>query len=218
MSTMTQARVIWEKIPLHRASTDKCVHKNRLWTSLNGIFLTSGWCGRAQAIVSGTTFGLVLVGSIRKHVEQAMRSKAVSSTPPWPSYSCPAWVPPLTSFDDGLWCGIISKLTLFSPSCFRAQCYVLTIETLAKTLGFYFTTRSRIFGCVLLLTFASVVFTFSLFSLPYLCLPTKLSCSLLGKSTYEFSKPQHWQFGPNNLVPHIVLSLSLFSLHSFYPE
>jgi hypothetical protein len=40
--------------------------------------------GRAPLIVDGTIPRLVILGSIRKQVEQAMRSKPVSSTPPWP--------------------------------------------------------------------------------------------------------------------------------------
>ena len=35
-------------------------------------------------MVGGAIPGLVVLGSIRKQAEQAMRSKPVSSTPPWP--------------------------------------------------------------------------------------------------------------------------------------
>jgi hypothetical protein len=60
------------------------------------IFLISDQWRRAQPIVGGAIPGLVILGSIRKETEQAMRSKAVSSIPPWslhqllPPGSCPA--------------------------------------------------------------------------------------------------------------------------------
>ena len=47
-------------------------------------------------MVGGTIPGLVVLGSIRKQAEQAMRSKIASSIPPWalhqllPLGSCPA--------------------------------------------------------------------------------------------------------------------------------
>jgi hypothetical protein len=53
-------------------------------------------CGRAQPISGGAIPGLAVLGSIRKQVEQAMRSMPVNSTPPWPLHqllppgSCPA--------------------------------------------------------------------------------------------------------------------------------
>ena len=39
------------------------------------------WGGR---LVGGTTFGLVLLGSIREQAEQARGSKPVRNIPPWP--------------------------------------------------------------------------------------------------------------------------------------
>jgi len=53
-------------------------------------------CGWGLLIVGGAIPGLVVLGSIAKHAEQAMGSKAVSSTPPCPLHqllppgSCPA--------------------------------------------------------------------------------------------------------------------------------
>ena len=47
-----------------------------------GIFSISDQVGRA--LVGGTTFGLVLLGSIREQAEQARGSKPVSNIPPWP--------------------------------------------------------------------------------------------------------------------------------------
>ena len=37
-------------------------------------------------MVSGAIPGLVVLGSIKKQAEQAMGSKPVSSTPPWPLF------------------------------------------------------------------------------------------------------------------------------------
>jgi hypothetical protein len=48
------------------------------------------------------------LGSIGKQAGQAMRSKSVSNTPPWPLHqllppgSCPVGVPVLTAFDKEL--------------------------------------------------------------------------------------------------------------------
>lgn len=42
--------------------------------------------GRAQPIVYGAIPGLVVLGSSRKQIEQAMGSKPVSNTPPWHLY------------------------------------------------------------------------------------------------------------------------------------
>jgi hypothetical protein len=58
---------------------------------------------RAQLMVSGAIPGLVVLGSLTKQTEQAMRSKPVSSIPRrplhqlLPPYFCPACVPALTS-------------------------------------------------------------------------------------------------------------------------
>jgi hypothetical protein len=58
--------------------------------------------------MSGATSGMVVLGSIRKQAEQAMESKPVSSTHPWPvcQLLCPGSfypsVPILISFDDEL--------------------------------------------------------------------------------------------------------------------
>ena len=58
--------------------------------------------------MGGTTPELVVLGSIGKQVEQAMRSKVVSNIPPWHlhqlfnSGSFPVCVPVWTAFSDGL--------------------------------------------------------------------------------------------------------------------
>ena len=44
--------------------------------------------------------GQVVLGSIRKQAEQARKSKAVSSIPPWPLHQPLPQVPVLTSFED----------------------------------------------------------------------------------------------------------------------
>ena len=69
---------------------------------VKGIFFVSDWWKRASLpIVGGATPGLVVLGSIRKEAEQAVKSKPVSNIPPWPLHqllppdSCPIWVPVL---------------------------------------------------------------------------------------------------------------------------
>ncbi|KAM7336862.1 hypothetical protein ACRRTK_002981 [Alexandromys fortis] len=47
-----------------------------------------------SAYVGSATPGLVVLGSIRKHSEQAMGSKPVSSVPPWSLLQClPRFLP-----------------------------------------------------------------------------------------------------------------------------
>ena len=62
--------------------------------------------GKVQLILGGSIPGQDVLGSITKQAEQAMRSKPVSSTRPWPLYwflppdSYTVLVPVLTSFDN----------------------------------------------------------------------------------------------------------------------
>ena len=49
-------------------------------------------------MVGGTTPELVVLGSIRKQAEQAMRSKPESSIPPWPLHQLLLQVPALLEF------------------------------------------------------------------------------------------------------------------------
>jgi hypothetical protein len=51
-----------------------------------------------QPIVGGAISGLLVQGSIRSLAEQAVRSKQVSSTPPWPLHQLPLSVPVLFEF------------------------------------------------------------------------------------------------------------------------
>jgi hypothetical protein len=94
--------------------------------------------GRAQPIVGEVIPGLVVLGSIRKQAEQAMKSKPVSSIPPWPLHrplspgSCTAlyeflpyllsrmnchmelwmkWPPPPTQVGLWSWCFITAVIT-----------------------------------------------------------------------------------------------------------
>ena len=54
--------------------------------------------GGAQPIVGGIILRLVFLGSIRKQAEQVMRSKPVSSTPPWLLHQLQLQVPVLLEF------------------------------------------------------------------------------------------------------------------------
>ena len=60
----------------------KCSHQVGLWASMWGIFLIFDWCGKAQPTGDGMHDPLA-EGLGRMQVEQATRSKAVSSTAPW---------------------------------------------------------------------------------------------------------------------------------------
>lgn len=61
--------------------------------------------GRAQPIVAGATSGMLVPVAIRKEVEEAMKSKPVGRTSPWPlrhilpADVCPAGLPSGTSSD-----------------------------------------------------------------------------------------------------------------------
>ena len=74
--------------------------------------------------MSDAISGLMVLGSIRKLVEQAMGSKPVSSIPPWllhqllPPGSYPVPVQALTAFEDKLFHINVSKIALSSSSCF----------------------------------------------------------------------------------------------------
>jgi hypothetical protein len=87
----------------------------------SNIFSISDPWGMSQPIVGGAIPRLVVLGSIRKYAEQAMRSKPVSSTPLWPLRwllppgSCPVSVPLLVSFSDEQQCGIYKPYKPFSP-------------------------------------------------------------------------------------------------------
>ena len=90
--SLTQTKSLWNREPEWR----KCLHWVGLWAS---IFLNEDSCGRFQLTVGGATPGEVVLGIIRKQAEQAIGSKSVSSTSPWPRYqllppgSYPVWVP-----------------------------------------------------------------------------------------------------------------------------
>jgi hypothetical protein len=68
-----------------------------------------------------------------------MGNKPVSSTPPWPLYqllppgSCPAWVPVLTSFFDGLWCRSTRWINPFLPKLLWSWCLITATVTLTRT-------------------------------------------------------------------------------------
>ena len=78
-------------------------------------------------------------GPIRKQTEQAMNSKPVSSTLPWPLHqllppgSCLVRVPVLTSLSDGLCCERVSQIHVFLPRCLWSQCFITAIVTLTRT-------------------------------------------------------------------------------------
>jgi hypothetical protein len=89
--------------------------------------------------VGGAIPGLVVPGSVRKQAEQAMRSKPVSSTPPWPLHqllppdSYPAPVPVLASLNDEQCGGGVSRINPFLPNVlFQSCCFTRAAGTLTK--------------------------------------------------------------------------------------
>lgn len=54
-------------------------HHIGLWGSRQCIFLTDEWCERVQLSTGDTTLGLMVLGAIRRQIDQAMGSKTVSS-------------------------------------------------------------------------------------------------------------------------------------------
>ena len=78
---LTQAGVITEK---GASVGGKGLHEIQLW----GIFSISDQGGKAP--VGGNIPGLVVLGSIREHGEQARGSKPVRNIPPWPLHHAPA--------------------------------------------------------------------------------------------------------------------------------
>jgi hypothetical protein len=99
--------------------------------------------------------GLVL-GSIRKPTEQAMRRKSVSSTPPWllyqllPPGSCPASVPAPTAFHELLH-GTLSEINPFLPKLLWLWCFITTTVDLTKTLSFLKMSDTKIASLALIL-------------------------------------------------------------------
>ena len=68
-------------------SVEKKPHQIGLWASLLDIFFIDDWCERSQIIVGCATPGLVVLDARRNWAEQGMRSRMVSSTPPFPTPS-----------------------------------------------------------------------------------------------------------------------------------
>lgn len=58
-------------------------------------------CGRVHFTVVSATFGLVVLGTIRKQAELLMRSKPISSNFSWPLLQFLLQGPVLTSLADG---------------------------------------------------------------------------------------------------------------------
>jgi hypothetical protein len=88
-------------------------------------------------MVGGAIPGLVVLDTIRKQTEQAMRSKPVSSTPPWsphqllPQGPCPVCVLVLTSFSDALWWSR-SQINRFLFSLLFGHGFFPAIETITR--------------------------------------------------------------------------------------
>ena len=71
------AGVTWDKEPWLRC----CLHPIACTQSIVCIFLVNSICREAQSTLGSVTPGTVVLGGVRKQVEQVMRSRPVSSTP-----------------------------------------------------------------------------------------------------------------------------------------
>lgn len=69
-------------ISRHPDCQSLCLCHNGLWTVSWNISLTNDWCGKLQLNVVVTP-GQMNLDCIRKHAEQALKSKTASSSLPW---------------------------------------------------------------------------------------------------------------------------------------
>ena len=89
--------------------------------------------------MGGSITGLVILGSIRKQAEQAMRSKLVSNTPSWPLHQSlppgpyPVGVVVLTSFSDALRCRSVNQINPFLQVAFGHGVSTTATATLTRT-------------------------------------------------------------------------------------
>ena len=86
----------------------------------------------------------MVLGSIRKQTEGAIRRKPVSTTPLWPLHQllpprpCPAWVLDWISFDDEQWYGSINLINTFLLNLLWSQYFIIEIVTLTRTVAIYY--------------------------------------------------------------------------------
>ena len=72
---------------------------------------------------------VVVLGSLRKQSEQALRSKPVSSNPPWPLHqllllgSYPELVSAFSAFDTDILHRTLSKISSFLPKSFSVMVF-----------------------------------------------------------------------------------------------
>ena len=99
-----------ESLKRREPPISKGLHKILWWASLWYIFLITDWLVRTETI---ETSGLVVLGSIRKKAEQAMRNKPAGRTSPWLLHQ---FLPCLTSCPDFLqWWSMMQKHKLNKP-------------------------------------------------------------------------------------------------------
>ena len=93
-------------------------------------------------------YWLVVPGAVGNQAKQTVRSKAVSSMPPWPLLR--SWIRalcllPVSSWPDfrGGWtAGCKLKYTSSFQSCFWSRCFITVIEAITKTLR-YIKTKTK---------------------------------------------------------------------------
>lgn len=85
LQDFNKARVVL----IERLSIEKMVpFQIALWTNLWGHFPDDQY-GRVQLTGGGASLGPAIPGAIQNHAEQAVRSKPVSSVPPWLQFRLP---------------------------------------------------------------------------------------------------------------------------------
>ena len=106
-----------------------------------------------------------------------MRSKTVSSTPPWPLHQLlpPGFCPVLISFDDEQQCRSIRRINPFLPKLIQSWWFITLIETLTKIVGL--TCGSHIYLSRLLLI--SYIIDFTLYIKKLVWVTQKVSTILL---------------------------------------
>lgn len=96
-----QASIIWEEVTSIAKEVSIQLSCRRVY---GGIFLMTGWCGRAQSRVGSATFGQAVLGGVRKVIEQDPGEQDSKQQ----SFMVAAWAPCPKSLTKG--------------SCFWSEC------------------------------------------------------------------------------------------------
>lgn len=100
-------------------------------------YLVSNW-QRVQPVLSGASFGLLVLGFLRNQFEQASKQQPSDQRPLHQLLSPGSyliWIPVLTSFHHEQWYRHVSHINYVFPTCLLS-CLIIAIETLTKTTSF----------------------------------------------------------------------------------